>query len=233
MATYDDELGAPKCLNVGSSCSSGELLLKGKQSPNFGNNKELNSSHNTIGTCTDGRGGSFHNDESIDEITVSAVGGNGLPEEGRVAKIQAKVWAWSSGVADRADFYYASNANDPEWIHKGTLTPGRGLQTLSVEYTIPAGSMQAVRVNFRYSGSTSPCTGGYWDDVDDLIFPVAAASAKGAVSAGVKPVPVPADTPMTSDICKTIQKKEKSRCNDLDMCKMRGNKCLPIRKGKK
>ena len=41
---------------------------------------------------------------------------------------------------------------------------------LSATYTLPAGAQQAVRGVFRYSGSAGACTGGPYDDHDDLVF---------------------------------------------------------------
>jgi hypothetical protein len=62
---------------------------------------------------------------------------------------------------------------NPNWIHITTITPpGGGAQTLTAQYTLPEGGLQAVRVNFRYNGSTSTCSNGSYDDRDDLVFAV-------------------------------------------------------------
>ena len=47
-----------------------------------------------------------------------------------------------------------------------------GLQTLSAQYTLPAGSRQAVRAQFRYQSSQTPCASGTYNDRDDLVFAV-------------------------------------------------------------
>jgi len=47
-----------------------------------------------------------------------------------------------------------------------------GLQTLSLTYTLPVGTMQAVRAHFRNQGEPSPCGTGRLDDHDDLAFAV-------------------------------------------------------------
>ena len=51
-----------------------------------------------------------------------------------------------------------------------------GAQTLSANYTLPSGSLQAVRARFRYQGSAAPCNNGNYDDADDLVFAVETAS---------------------------------------------------------
>ena len=83
------------------------------------------------------------------------------------------VWAYSGYSSDHLDIYYAPNANAPVWTLLATLTPtGAGKQTLTAPVTLSAGSLQAVRAAFRYSGSASPCTTGTYDDRDDLAFAV-------------------------------------------------------------
>jgi leucyl aminopeptidase len=47
-----------------------------------------------------------------------------------------------------------------------------GAQTLSATYTLPAGALQAVRAQFRYSGTAGTCSTGSYNDRDDLIFAV-------------------------------------------------------------
>ena len=151
---------------VGSSCDSANLL-DGRA--NLG--PESNQP-NTLDACTDGTSGSYHSDESNDAIRVSTVDSSDL-SEGDVVEIQATVWAWSTGSSDTADFYYAADANNPSWVYIASATPsGGGAQTLTAQYTLPAGSQQAVRVNFRYTGSQSSCSGGSYDDADDLVFAV-------------------------------------------------------------
>ena len=48
------------------------------------------------------------------------------------------------------------------------------MQSISIEYELPKGDIQAIRVNHRYGGHQSSCTGGAYDDVDDLAFIVGA-----------------------------------------------------------
>lgn len=121
-------------------------------------------------------------DESIEKITVRAV--SGQLQEGATAEIFTQVWAWSNDhTQDTADFYYAADATNPTWSLIGSVVPnGAQLQTLSVQYKLPLGTVQAVRVNFRYGGfqggvegTGGTCSGGDYDDVDDLAFAVSPA----------------------------------------------------------
>jgi hypothetical protein len=47
-----------------------------------------------------------------------------------------------------------------------------GSQVLSVNYTLPAGATQAVRVQFRYQSTNANCAAGTFNDRDDLVFAV-------------------------------------------------------------
>jgi hypothetical protein len=50
---------------------------------------------------------------------------------------------------------------------------GSGQQVLSTSFVLPSGSLQAIRGNWRYLGSAaSTCSGGAYDDRDDLVFAV-------------------------------------------------------------
>ncbi len=51
-------------------------------------------------------------------------------------------------------------------------------------YTLPNGSLQAIRANFRFSGRASACTVGGYNDHDDLVFAV------GSSTSTPTPVPV-------------------------------------------
>jgi leucyl aminopeptidase len=163
-ATFDATLKAPKCATVGIGCDSG-TLLNGRA----GLGPEVNRPNTINATCVDGTSGTYHSDESNDRIKVTTTDGTNLAP-GKQVKIEATVWAYSS-TADRADFYYAANAASPTWTFIGTVSAGgTGTRTLSTTYTLPAGAQQAVRVNFRYNGTASPCSTGSYDDHDDLVF---------------------------------------------------------------
>ena len=167
IAAFDSVLRAPKCSAVGRSCDS-STLVNGRD----GRGPEPNASNTINATCTDGTSGTYHSDESNDRIKVSTVDGSAFGA-GKSVRIDATVWAYSSFTSDKLDLYYAANANNPSWVFIGTLTPpGAGVRTLSATYTLPAGSLQAVRAQFRYLGSASSCTSGGYNDRDDLIFAV-------------------------------------------------------------
>ena len=168
-ASYDAGLGAPRCSLPGTECDSLSLLDgRGSLGP------EPNAP-NTLDTCTDGASGTYHSDESNDRIVVKSTGGFDFTEGDTVA-VDVTVWAWSTGTSDRLDLYYAADATNPSWQLIGTQTPaGGGAQTMTFSYTLPTGTLQALRANFRYNGAQSPCSGGSYDDADDLVFAVNAA----------------------------------------------------------
>jgi leucyl aminopeptidase len=111
-------------------------------------------------------------DESNDALKVETVDGTTLAA-GKQVRVTATVYAWSTGSSDRLDLYYAANANSPVWTLIGTFTPpGGGVRSMSATYTLPAGSLQAIRAQFRYGGTASTCTAGANNDRDDLVFQV-------------------------------------------------------------
>jgi hypothetical protein len=170
IAVFDSTLKAPKCATAGSSCDTGATLLLGRDTMSGG--AEPNQPNNINGSCADGSSGTFHSDESNDRILVASTGG-GTMTHGQTVKVTATVWAWSTGSSDSLDLYYAANANSPTWVFIGTIVPpAGGAQALSATYTLPTGTLQAVRANFRYQGSAASCSTGAYDDHDDLIFAV-------------------------------------------------------------
>ena len=168
-ASYNAALGAPKC-SFGSTCDSG-ATLDGKGNMSGGNEP---NQPNTLNSCTDGNAGTYHVDESIDRIVVSQASGS-LDDftEGDVVTISATVWCWSTGTSSFVDFYNASDASNPVWTQIGDrqMCPGTGQQTVTASYTLPPGSIQAVRANFMYGASSTAsaagCTSGGYDDTDD------------------------------------------------------------------
>jgi leucyl aminopeptidase len=166
-ATFDAVLKAPKCATVNTVCDSG-TLLNGRA--NLG--PEVNKPNTIGGTCLDGTSGVYHSDESNDRIRVVSTDGTAFAP-GKQVRIEATVWAYSTYTSDKLDLYYAANANSPSWIFLGTLSPTKaGAQTLSATYALPAGTLQAVRANFRYGGTAGTCAAGSYTDHDDLIFAV-------------------------------------------------------------
>lgn len=143
-AKYDESLSIPKCSGDAPFCDSLDLLI----SRGAIGGKAEEHTPNTLDACTDGSTGTFGNDESVNNVKVSTVGGEDLAE-GSTVKIEATVNAYSA-TADYADFFYTNNVNSPDWQFIATVNPTTsGLSTVSTTYTLPAGDLQAVRVAFR------------------------------------------------------------------------------------
>ncbi|RYZ41120.1 MAG: M28 family peptidase [Myxococcaceae bacterium] len=170
--TYDATYKTLRCSAVAATCDSGTAFKgRGSMSP-----AETSAPNTLKGSCVDGSSGTFHSDESNDALKVSTVdGGNFAP--GKQVKVEATVWAYASPSSDRLDLYYTANAaaTTPVWTLISTLTPAAaGASTLSATYTLPSGTNQAVRAQFRYgSGApTSACVSNEYNDRDDLVFTV-------------------------------------------------------------
>eukprot|EP00956_Cyclotella_meneghiniana_P025568 scaffold53544_cov39-Cyclotella_meneghiniana.AAC.3 len=170
-ALFDSSFGAPRCVTRAASCDTGSLVIgRGTMSPGESNFP------NTIDGCADGNSGSFHSDESNDQIVVKSSAG--LLRAGNLATIEATVYAYLA-ISNIADFFYVADASNPVWNYIGSAQPsGTGVQIITMTYTLPRGAEnQAVRVQFRNGSdpSTNPChtgaTGGY-NDRDDLVFKV-------------------------------------------------------------
>jgi len=175
----------PACLDVGSECSSG-ISHDGK-----GTHED--NQPNTIDGCADGTAGGYHSDESNDKLEIKTTSGNPFAA-GETVEVNATVWAWSTGTSDRADLYYTRDATVTpvvwEPISVDVMPGGGGVQTITAQYVVPTGgaSLHAVRANFRYGGSVKTCSTGSYDDTDDLVFAVGAASP--VTSSPVTPSPV-------------------------------------------
>jgi subtilase family serine protease len=168
-AVYNSTLKAPACTTVGSSCDSGASLLLGRDHMSGG--AEPNQPNTIASSCADGTSGTFHSDESNDRIVVTS--SSGALTHATTATVSATVWAWTGYTSDALDLYYAANANSPSWVFIKTIVPTKaGAQTLSATFTLPTGSLQAVRAQFRYQGRASSCTTGSYNDHDDLVFAV-------------------------------------------------------------
>ncbi|KAL7535943.1 hypothetical protein ACHAXR_010292, partial [Thalassiosira sp. AJA248-18] len=170
-AEFNHNYTAPACDTPGRYCSSESLLEgRGRLGP------ELNFPNSIKGSCPDGNSGTYKSDESIEKIVVRS-GGIDEPagrylKQGEVATIEATVYAYGTGNSDRADFFYASDASNPEWVWITTVTPSQGgLVTLMESYMLPTDSPnQAVRVHYRYRGTQSVCSGNAYSESDDLAF---------------------------------------------------------------
>ncbi|HEY6765827.1 MAG TPA: hypothetical protein VI386_13735 [Candidatus Sulfotelmatobacter sp.] len=202
-AVYDSTLKAPKCVNVASGCDSGPSLLLGRDTLSGGS--EPNQPNTIASSCADGTSGTFHSDESNDRLSIVTTDGSAFAA-GKTVKVSATVWAYSGFTSDALDLYYTASASSPSWVLIGTIVPTvAGAQTLSANYTLPSGSLQAVRAQFRYQGSASSCTTGSYNDHDDLIFAVSAGTPTFTVSASPAAVTVAQGSTANSTITVTSQ----------------------------
>lgn len=205
------------CNEIGTSCTTGDSLIRAV------NDDELNTP-NSLDSCTDGNGGNHLSDESIESITVRSLSGH--LQEGATVEISAVVWPWTNGFSqDTADFYFADNTNAPNWVLIGSVVPeSTSYQTLTVQYKLPAGTMQAVRVNFRWRGSPNgACSGGNYDDVDDLAFAVASADVQQMTAGMISyPEPEPIKTPPKQVF--TCDSLDRPRCATISSCRWNGNR---------
>ncbi|MBZ5638189.1 MAG: endopeptidase [Acidobacteriia bacterium] len=167
-ASYDPTRGAPRCSTVNPLCDS-SVLLRGRD----GLGPEANAPNTIAGACADGTSGAFHVEESSDRIRLSTVDAGNL-REGKTVRIETTVWADPARyTSDRLDLYHTASVVNPSWVLLGTLAPSSGgAQVLSSEFNLPSGLEQAIRAQFRYGGSPTPCSAGAWDDHDDLVFAV-------------------------------------------------------------
>ena len=172
LAVFDPALQAPVCAAAGRACDSGTLVT-GRDTMTGG--AEPNQPNTIADSCADSTFGVFHERESIDRIRVSTLDATQMAP-GKTVRVDVTVWGAAFGgsmAGDFLDLYYAADANAPAWTYVGTLpTATDGLHTLSMDYTLPAGTLQAVRAHFRYQGRPSTCGFGRFDDHDDLAFQV-------------------------------------------------------------
>jgi len=170
-ASYDPTLKVPRCASPSSYCDSVALVNgRGSLGP------EVNAPNNIHGLCPDGQSGSYHYySPSLDRIRITTLDGANLAVGRRV---RVDVTVYSADLSSEAlDLYYTADATSPSWTLLATLTPQTyGAQVLSGTYTLPAGSVQAVRGHYRYryggGGSPSTCSTGSYDESDDLVFAV-------------------------------------------------------------
>ncbi|KAL7497448.1 hypothetical protein ACHAWT_005631 [Skeletonema menzelii] len=169
IAQYHKNLGGPKCSTLTSHCKSGDLLRGRGNLPGGGEPNTPNS----LDDCTDGNGGKYTFDESIEAIELQTLSGNKF-QAGEEVEISVQVYSWMDGSKDYLDLWYAEDASDPIWQFIGTEQPiGDGVRTITATYVLPnSKKAQAVRGVFRYSQSgaaaSSACPGGSWTDVDTL-----------------------------------------------------------------
>jgi len=222
-ASYDSSLGAPKCGTVHSSgicTTTGTGLLTKRKI--WG---ELNGP-NTLDKCTDGSSGLYLNDESVESITVTAIGG-GVLKAGGEAQVTARVHAFSQ--ENMVDFYYSSTpGTNPDWKSISSTQPSSSKfsEVNSAVFFLPKTGTQAVRAIIRWTlenGNVAPCPGGGFSDVDDLVFVVDTSSASLSYDLPVGPVEMP--LPMPQVECAGFVS---GRCVAANTCKWDGKDCSPM-----
>ncbi len=167
-ARYDPVLKVPRCDTLAGRCDT-RTLLEGR-----GTGAERNTP-NTLDGCVDGTDRGVY--EAIEAIRVIREDGTALAAGKRV-RIEVDVYVSSFAAAsfDMLQVYSAADATQPAWTPIATLYPmSPGRQTLSAEYVLPAGGLQAVRAIFDLGagdacGASTPSSSS--TDRDDLVFPV-------------------------------------------------------------
>jgi subtilisin family serine protease len=159
------------CGSVGPICDSGALF---NSRGALITTPEQNAPNTLNSSCADGNQGSFHSDESNDALRISTLDNSPLGP-GKLARVDATVWAFSGYTSDFLDLYYNTDVSTGIWTLIGTIgARSAGSQVLSSTITMPSGGLiQAVRAQFRYTGTAAPCSTGVYDDHDDLVFRVA------------------------------------------------------------
>ncbi|MDY7228175.1 Ig-like domain-containing protein [Hyalangium rubrum] len=168
---YDPGLKAPRCDTVKDRCDT-LTLVKGR-----GPAGPERYAPNTLDGCIDGTRTDLG--EAIQRIRVLREDGTPMAEGKRV-RIEVDVHStYDAWRYQYLELFSAANATQPAWTHITSIkltTPGA--QTLSAEYILPAGGLQAVRAKFGLflSPTGVPCgtepADGSWNDRDDVVFPV-------------------------------------------------------------
>jgi hypothetical protein len=173
-AAFDSTLKVPRCTTVDSFCDTGSSLVRGRDTMAGG--AEPNQPNTLAGSCADGTAGTFHSDESLDRVRISTVDGSPLAA-GKMVRVDATVWVFSS-ASNHLDLFFAPDANNPVWtpIQTDLVAAGVGQQTVSVTFTLPAGSLPAIRPQWRFNGGATTCDPGTFSDRDDLVFAIGTGS---------------------------------------------------------
>lgn len=186
----------------------------------------MNTSNTIGGICSDGLWGNYGIDESINRLTVRSLNGGPIMA-GQMIQIEAQVYAYGNGSYDSIDFWITGNAETDAVIWQGKTSlqplPVGGAVTIKYNYLLPddGATHQAIRVNFRFGGSFSSCSGGVYDDTDDLVFAVAPASA-GASAPQISETKFAAAMPLSTNQCGSL---EIQRCDLSSVCHWQGQKC--------
>jgi hypothetical protein len=178
-AAFDPTLMVPRCTTPAAFCDTGPTFVEGRD--NLSGGPEPHAP-NTLGdSCPDGTSGTFHVDESIDRVRIATVDGTSLAPG---KQVNVDVSAWQFAMSEFVDVFFAPDASNPLWIFEGSAraTTSQELGVLRVTFTLPpvasdagAGTLPAIRAQQRFAGvevdaGAPNCTGGLFDDRDDLVF---------------------------------------------------------------
>lgn len=211
-ASYDPTYGAPRCQDPTSLCDTGTLLV-GAGHPSEGGS-ELNA-YNTIDGCFDSKNMTHEVDESVDRIVIRSIDGN-VFTVGREINIEANVFTGVNTTEGRAPyggnwvhFFHTAN-RDAKWTFIASVWPyqtifirvgKRGYKTVHLNYTLPEGDVQAIRVKFGYEQTlyvVGPCMNeNGLTDFDDVVFHVNPAKDS--------PTMMPSASPITQSPTKEVQ----------------------------
>ena len=167
-ASYDADFEAPACFGLGFECDTVDLV-EGR-----GAAGEQSAPNTIFSECPDGDGGEYLESASLEGLRIYTPNEQPLAS-GVEVTVEARVHTRTLYWFNKLELYHAADATNPQWEHIGSHTPNqRGLDTITFTFTLPEGSgLQAIRGNFRNFGrlrSPDPCSGGNYDDRDDLIF---------------------------------------------------------------
>lgn len=166
-AVFDSVLGVPRCATTTNICDTGPAAVRGRGGISGG--AEPNAPNTLGAACGDGGSGAFHTSPSLDRLRISSSDGRWLTA-GKQARVEATVWVTST-TSDRLDLFFAPDASSPAWMPLATVAPlGIGQQVLSATFTLPPGTLPAIRGSWRSGGATDACSAGATDDRDDLVF---------------------------------------------------------------
>ena len=130
------------------------------------------NSPNTIDSCTDGSSGTYLQDESIENLTVTDLNGTQF-RGGDLVEINITAFCYDSSN-DNINFVYANDSQQttPNWkvIHNINPCPAAGLNTFTYQYTLDdTRTAQAIRAIIGYQGAVGDtCGTDNYADNDDI-----------------------------------------------------------------
>lgn len=171
-AVWDPSLRVPACLEIGAACDSTGHLAAGR-------GEEARPPNTLFADCADGASPWG----SVEHLRVSSADGEPFAP-GRKVSIEAGIIP-SVSSSSRLLLFHAADARAPNWtlISSADISSTQWrLYPVKVSYTLPGGTLQAVRARLahsRYGDQTqAPCeqpTGSLAtrsNDHDDLVFAV-------------------------------------------------------------